>query len=438
MKKLLIVFGLLLAAGLVFADGKQEQPAGAKPKSVMMWGAFPNNNVEIEARVQEIEANYGIDFTIETVPSNVIAQRIQMGVAGGEDVCDLIDWGAPLIGFLVHPDPARSLLTPLNPWLKNSKVAGTVLKSRFAPLTVKDNIYGLPNDMHPCLFVYNMDAFKEAGVDIEAIKTFDEFFNTSKKALKDTDGDGRNDTYSFSATGMYPWLGLIVANNLAVSDSDGNLNFMKPEFVEFLKKYDQWYKTGGIMQWDWAQYWNSVGEGKLLTAVAPDWWIWTALNTVKEDSPAYGRLRITELPAYKAGGPRTYPLGGSYRGMIKTEKTAKYGDFMFELLEDLAYSEAALKSRYTESHIIAPLPAVWDDPIFDKEYPLFGGQKYARKAIEYGKTMTAVARPLYEAPMSHILSTYWQNVIDGSMSIEEVLKKAQKDGEASIKRMMSR
>ncbi|MFB6291424.1 MAG: sugar ABC transporter substrate-binding protein [Candidatus Bipolaricaulia bacterium] len=62
--------------------------------------------------------------------------------------------------------------------------------------------YGLPGDFMPMVLFYNKELFKEAGLDpTKPPKTWEQFLDYAKKLTRDTDGDGKTDTWGFGTVG---------------------------------------------------------------------------------------------------------------------------------------------------------------------------------------------------------------------------------------------
>ncbi|MCL6615047.1 MAG: hypothetical protein K6U03_10630, partial [Firmicutes bacterium] len=141
-------------------------------------------------------------------------------------------------------------------------------------------------------------------------------------------------------------------------------------------------------------------------------------------------MKARPLPYYKKGGPRTSSWGGSFMAIPKTSE--KKADRLYQIMEYMQYDESAIKVRFQQTDMLPPFAGVWDDPIFKKPDPRFGGQKL-------GELLTTLAK---EMPSVNCGDIFWDVVVNDfnplfpemaakKISVEEGLKKAQ---ESAMKR----
>src|SRR5690606_29062593 len=79
------------------------------------------------------------------------------------------------IGKYFRGPPSAVGLLPLNERLREAGLLDDLLPSRVAPWTKDGQIYGVPMDVHPVALAYRHDLFADAGIDVEAIRTWGEF-----------------------------------------------------------------------------------------------------------------------------------------------------------------------------------------------------------------------------------------------------------------------
>ncbi len=139
-------------------------------------------------------------------------------------------------------------------------------------MTVGDAVYGFAGSTEPRTGVFfNMDLFKELGVDAELPYdlqaagqwTWDEFKKLAKQLTQDTNNDGQNDVYGIASFSSDFFQACLLSNDtdVIVKDEDGNLmvNTSDPAVLEALDWGRSFYDEGLHMpkpegddvQWDW-------------------------------------------------------------------------------------------------------------------------------------------------------------------------------------------
>ncbi len=136
-----------------------------------------------------------VQVEMEIIPWGTFYDKVTLGLAFG---------GAPDI-FVIHtgrfPEFAsHDVLSPIDADLKAAGLdAGKFPPQTWATSTWKGQQYALPLDIHPMALYYNLDLFKEAGIQ-NPPKTYEEFLETAHKLTKDKNGDGKVDQWGFAFT----------------------------------------------------------------------------------------------------------------------------------------------------------------------------------------------------------------------------------------------
>ncbi|MGV9304324.1 MULTISPECIES: ABC transporter substrate-binding protein [unclassified Nonomuraea] len=138
-------------------------------------------------------ANPSIKVELEVAPYVKFFERLRTQIAGGQ---------APQVwlsdGVLVQEFAARGALADLTDRVSTVNAAdysGIELNK-----DAKGRIYGFPQGAQTPVLFYNKKMFAEAKVaEPTADWTYDDFAAAAKKLTKDTNGDGKPDTYGFRA-----------------------------------------------------------------------------------------------------------------------------------------------------------------------------------------------------------------------------------------------
>jgi ABC-type glycerol-3-phosphate transport system substrate-binding protein len=410
-KKLLLgMLCIVLLAGLSVSGFAQK-------KTIAIWTFTSNNFEELKARKAELEAKFKIKVKYELLTQEAMITRLQSAMATGQGWPDIVDCMYDMTRQLANSNPKKAALVPLNKYVKKSAVVKKVVKSRIDRYTINGHIYGLPNDIHPSLLIYNDEAWKKGGVDLAAVQTWDDFFAAAKQVCPNP---AKNKVYPL-AGGSALYEIMLQQSGVQLLNKKGNPILTSKALVNMTRKYVKYNQTRLIMDWDWQNFWNLMSEGKLLSTIAPDWWLDGATKNLAK-TKVNGKMHAIPLPAWVKGGPRTATWGGSFKAI---PRGAGDPDFSYQIIEWLQYAPEAIKSRYVNSGIIAPISSVWNDPVFQQPNPVFGGQKVAQLQIEMAKQMPSYNNgDLYFTALAEV-NAMNGDFISGKKSVAKGLAEAQ-------------
>ena len=390
----------------------------AEKRTLEIWTYTSNNYEELKARKAELEKKFDININYELMTSDAMITRLQSAMVTGQGWPDIVDCMYDMTRQLANSNPKKAALLPLNKYVAKSEVVKKVVQSRINRYTINGNIYGLPNDLHPSLLIYNDAAWKAGGVDPAAIQTWDEFFTAAKKVCPDPKN---NKVYAIAGYGGGLYEMMLQQSGAELLDKKGNPAVNSKAMVALTQKFVDYYHTGVIMDWDWANFWTLMSDGKLLSTVAPDWWLDTGVRNLA-DTDVDGKMRAIPLPAWTKGGVRTATWGGSFKAI---PRGAKDPNFSYQVLEWLQYAPEAVKVRYLDSGIIAPISSAWFDPVFHQPNPVFGGQKIGELQIAMAKQMPTYNNgDLYFTALNDV-NNILANLISGDTPIEKGLNEVQ-------------
>lgn len=392
-------------------------PGFAQKKTISIWTFTSNNFEELKARKAELESKFNVNVKYELLTQEAMITRMQSAMATGQGWPDIVDCMYDMTRQLANANPKKAALIPLNKYVAKSSAVKKVVKSRIDRYTINGNLYGLPSDIHPSLLIYNDEAWKKGGVDLATVQTWDDFFAVAQKVCPDP---AKNKIYALAGgTALYEIM--LQQSGAQLLDKKGNPILTSKALVDMTQTYVKYNKTKLIMDWDWQNFWNLMSEGKLLSTIAPDWWLDGATKNLAK-TKVNGKMRAIPLPAWVKGGPRTATWGGSFKAI---PRGAKDPDFSYQIIEWLQYAPEAIKSRYVSSGIIAPISSVWNDPVFQQANPVFGGQKVAQLQIEMAKQMPSYNNgDLYFTALAEV-NAMNGDFISGKTSVEKGLAEAQ-------------
>jgi len=422
--------GLMAAAVLALAmlAGCGDQP-GREYREVVMWTFGMGIDEWLLTHETDIEKRFNVDMVYELVPQNGFIQKLQAAMYSGENVPDIIEWMIEN-NRILNADPAKCFVLPLDEFVNKSKLWKQVPPGRSSWVTYGGHVYGLPHDVHPVILIYNDTLWKEAGVDLAEIETWDEFFAAALKLIAEKE-NGKPLHYALPSgdggLGDSMWM-IWQQTGAHILDREGRPQFNNFRFKMFLQKWLRWQESGVFTDWDWGNFGALLKNGTLCAYTSPDWWV-GQVNAAVEDG-AY-EWRVRELPLYVGGnGARTSSWGGSF---LAIPKTVKDPERIYEIIEYIQYGNPEiLVSRYDIGGMLAPVAGIWDDPVFHQPDPRFGGQKL-------GELQT---RHAMDTPRVNAGDVFWDAVADfnevypllasGELSINEGLARVQETAEARL------
>jgi arabinosaccharide transport system substrate-binding protein len=314
---------------------------------------------------------------------------VSMFMSDSTDVPDAVEIEISSVAKYFRPPTAEIGLLPLNDFLTQSGWMDKVVKARFAPWTKDGLIFGVPHDVHPVAIAYREDLFREAGVGLEAATTWPEFRDACirfRDHWRATRVPNRH-AIELSNTSAEHLIPILLQRHLNLIDGNGYIELTKDKFVETVAFYAELVaRNTGIA----AQASAGAGglardlqDGHICAVLVPDW----RVDHLKQYAPSLtGKMRMMPMPIFEPGDSRTSTWGGT---MIGIPRKAKDPRASWELIEFLYFSDAGIAARRKYSSILPPVITSWNDPIYQRADPYFGGQQVDRLFIDLAKELPA-------------------------------------------------
>ncbi|HEQ70963.1 MAG TPA: extracellular solute-binding protein, partial [Spirochaetia bacterium] len=369
----------ILAIAFFFPGTGSSEPGR---REVRVWTFNSWNMEHMQDLESELEARFAIDLTFELVEMEGFVPRLTEAVARGRGAPDIIEWHYEN-NTILSADPEYALVYPLENYIRGSKVAAEVPSGKLSWVTYGGHIYGLPDYVHPVVLIYNDTLWKRAGVNLEKVKTWDEFFAAAKKLTAEKK-DGKPLHYALPSmdTGLSDTMYMIWRQSGAdLLDAAGHPVVDGPAFKSFLDTWLEWRKSGAFGPWDWGNFDRLLADGTIAAYPAPDWWVSRVDPAAEEGTYTF---KARPLPAYRPGGATASDWGGSF---LAVPRSAQDPEFLFQVMTALRYDREQLIQRYTEDGVIPAWRDAWRDEVFHRPDPRLGGQRL-------GELQTAAASNL--------------------------------------------
>jgi arabinosaccharide transport system substrate-binding protein len=357
-------------------------PAAQTTKTITFWYNAENHRTEYDARVDEINKKYNIDFKLELLSGDTQVKKLQATLMSGSGFPDIIEMNAnQFVGFMKGDDNIVPFAR-LNEVLEAGPYYKQVLESRWKRYTKDGVIYGAPHDVHPMLALYNDAAWKEFGVDLSSVVTWDDLLAVVEKVdPKMPDGSTRYpimDGYSLQARMM--------EKGVWWTNEKGESMLTDPRFKEAVVDWLRFVPYTAEI--DWTNQVSMLKSGQVLTTFAPDWLYGIHKQGTQDDTTflANSPMRLMRVPDFSPNGPRVGTAGGAAAGVPKLSPNR---DLAIEIMQYLYFdnSQGQLEERYKTTGILPPVTSAWGDAGFHEADPYVGGQKSGELFIEAAKAM---------------------------------------------------
>lgn len=238
------------------SEGEATQEIVDVVMEVINFGYDDQDLQVVEDAINEIsEAKIGVHVTLLTVPIQNMATKLELMVAGDEQM-DIVQ-----TGLLTTPNrlAASGLLLPMNDYLSEEmqSLAGDLLKAS----TIDGEIYAYPASLYPGTAVsllYDKDLADQYGIDMpekinspeDMEKIFQQVKDSGMEQFPISAGDGVNTEYVFGAT--YEDLGdssfISYGAVLNSDESDEVVNWYESDTYEQQSDYKySWYEKGYLL-----------------------------------------------------------------------------------------------------------------------------------------------------------------------------------------------
>ncbi|MBN1220842.1 MAG: extracellular solute-binding protein [Anaerolineae bacterium] len=405
-------------------------PPPAEAASLLMWFQAENHKPEYDRRKAELEDTFGITLTYELLARETMTKKFPTTLMAGSGYPDIIEQNAEDIVKFMKGSDADIPMVALNEVLDSGPYAGKVLQSRFDRYTKDGKIYGAPHDVHPVLLLYHDAGWKEYGVDLETVKTWDDYVAALEAVgAEATMSDGRPRYGVMEATYSAGVATLMLQNGVWWTDENEEPMITAPGWKT---AFETWFRMNPYrVDIDWGNQVAMFKEGQFLSEFVPDWLYGIHKQGTAEDADfvANSPMRLKFVP----DGPAAGSWGGTSGSVVKQsaniEKAVEV--LLYLYFED---GEGQLAQRFVDTGILPPVPSNWDNEVYQEAIPYLGGQVGGELFKE-----AANALPSYhENWKTPIVSNAWSEqltlVVGGELTLDEAITIADENARAEIEK----
>jgi lactose/L-arabinose transport system substrate-binding protein len=385
------------AAGAKNSAGSATSSSAAKLSGSITLAAWNDAATAMSAEAKAfMEKNPGTTVTIQKVDSNYTKLYSQLAANSGvPDVVQLQN--RDLQSFKnKYPDA----------WMDVTEIVKSEesnFDSVVLPLVKVDNkYYAVPWDVGPNALYYRKDIFQKAGVDVNSIKTYDDYIEAGKKILKSTGGKTKLLGFDYSGSSSDDTI-MMLLNQLGGQyyDSSNKVKLDSKEMVQamtLLKKM----KDAGITV-NLANEWNdriTATESSQIASIP--YAVWYAGTLESSNADQKGKWAIAPLPAFTAGGNTQANLGGSVLAISSQTKNA---DLAKAFVKFALMTSEGNKINLEAGKLFTSYKPSYKDAEYQAKDEYFGGVSVGQVFSKYSATIPNITFGPYFTDVNNALKT---------------------------------
>ncbi|MCX7925666.1 MAG: extracellular solute-binding protein [Fimbriimonadales bacterium] len=363
-----VMAGLAVASGVYLATRRgQKQTADLR-----LWTfAKPHADAYVKMLSDFLRRHPGKTVDIQIVAGEAVTSRLQAAFWSNLDVPDLVEVEISWAGSFFRGKLESIGFRDLTERIHKTGLWNRIVQARFAPYTTRGRIFGIPHDVHPVMLAYRRDLVEKLGIDVDAIRTWDEFVEIGRRVTV----PGKRFMMELPPAGVSSFEVMLFQRDGGYFDPQGNCTLDNEIAIETMKYYVPLvagrYRIGNDLGGGQI-FTRALEDGYYLFMVAPDW----RTKVIEQDVPKVGgRMALMPLPAFYPGGRRTSTWGGT---MIGITKRCADPDLAWELIMHLYLNKEALAEQFRNTNILPPARDLWDHPAYDEPRPFWSNQPLGR------------------------------------------------------------
>ncbi len=250
--------------------------------------------------------------------------------------------------------------------------------------------YGVPIDVGPCVFFYRTDMFEEYGINVEDIKTWDDYIEAGKVVREKSGGKVYMTGFDFNGQSSQDYVKLLFQQQGgSYYDDEGKINLNTPEMV---KTYETLQKMidADIVQ-NFTSEWDdrvAALQNETICTLPYACWIHSIISGQCENQK--GLWSIAPMPTFDGYSGDVF-LGGS---VFAIAATSEYPELAKAFVKYELMNPDSAQYMLPNGQFEAYAP-YYDTPVYQEEADYWGiniAQEFAKHtdapAINFGKFFT--------------------------------------------------
>lgn len=386
------------------------------PVTITYWGWEYTINV-IQANMEAFtDAHPNITVEFVTMQPGDLYQNLLLAHQAGQGAPDVVVLETKNIGQYVDIGALADVTSIVGPYVDDFD------PSKLPPMERDGKYYGVPVDSGPVAMFYRTDLFQQAGLPTDpdevaaALQTWDDYYAA---AIDVKEATGANmlayANYNYDERILET---MLQQRGISYVDFDGNITINAPDAVATLEYVGKLVSAGYAQNAPaWFDEWYAgIAEGEVATIISAVWMGGFLRGWIAPDLE--GLWRVTDLPAWAAGGARTSNSGGSnYAISVQSTKA----DAARTFIEFMTLRPESLINKLSAMDEFPSLYTVYSDPFFNEGVDYFGGQAYYKAFAELVPQIPAWRYTSHYAEFNSQLTSEVEAYLQGARTAQEAL-----------------
>lgn len=223
---------------------------------------------------------------------------------------------------------------------------------------------------------YRRDMYEEAGVDADAIETWDDFIAAGEAVLEATDGNVRMGTMARGADDE--WFRMLANQQgcFYFNDAGTEVAVNQEGCVQALSKIGEMFDAGVLATGGWSEQISLFQGDRVASAMFGAWYEGTIRTNAPDQEGLWG---VYPMPAFEPGGTRASNLGGSALAVPASSDNPEAAYAFIEYA--LASTDGQITMLQEFGLVPSYLPAL-DHPFVSEPQPYWGDQAIWQVVLE--------------------------------------------------------
>jgi len=338
------------------AGKKSMEVSGNDVTTINVWTFIELHQdfyVNMAEKWNEAHPDKKVKLVLSNMPYDDMHNKLSLALESGEGAPDVVDIElGKFPAFMVGNIGLMELNDVIDPYRDN------IVQSRLGIYSKDGKEYGLPTHVGTTVAFYNEKLLKDAGINYQDIKTWDQF---KEAGVKYHEATGKY--FSCVETSASWMVNLMLAQKGGdYVDEKGNLNLNSKELTEVLEYIKGMQQTGAFAtvpggQPDNEEAYPSYNTGEYAVQIMPFWQTSRFVNYMKDLKK---QVAISTVPVWNENDKEVATIGGGGTGtaIVKSGKNAKLA------AEVMAYIKLSEDSNREVWNVLGFDPvntAVWTD-----------------------------------------------------------------------------
>lgn len=408
-RQMLVTIVLCLVMGLA---------AGAHAQTKLTVGVFPDWDSLMREVIPVFEEMHpGIQVEVQTLGFDDHHNALLTALATGSGAPDV---AAVEIAYLGRFASGGGLTD-----LSKAPYRADQLDGLFAPFswglanTLDGRIVAIPTDSAPGTMFYRTDILDAAGLNIDAVETWDDLVELGRKVTRDTDGDGAVDTFLITDAGQIAQAilrGFIPEGEGLYFDANGRSIVDSPRFVNAFERAQQVRSLGLDAQIGaWSNEWTEAfSRGTTAVEISGAWLAGHLQNWMAPHTKGLWRAR--HLPE------NMFVNWGGTFWAIPEQSNQKEAAWQF--IQFLTLRPDMQVKAFTTIHAYPALIAALDDPVFSEGVEFLGGQMARKLWSETVANISVISIHPGDPVASEVITSALTEVLAEGRGVLDALQEA--------------